>query len=155
MIKARYSKRYDAVLEKTDECAKRNSENRPFGKETGDAYSPSHFFGREARRGFIQLGPQKREKGKSRPEEGFSSGSEDLIKDNQELCQSELLEQCEQQVEQGEYVELYNWKNGDEDQSIDVKNGDEDLSNDVKDNILADADEASSPQALGLSFWKF
>ena len=135
MIKARYSRRYDTALEKTDECTKKNSENRPVADEV--------------RRGFIELGAQKRERGKSTPEEGFSSSSEDLIKDKQELNQSKLHEQCEQQVEQGEYVEPY------EDQSIDVKNGDEDQIIDVKDNILADSDETSSPRANGLSFWKF
>ena len=68
-----------------------------------------------------------------------------------------MYEQCEQQLEQGEYVEPYedrsiDVKIGDEDQSIDVKNREDDLSYDVKDNILADSDETSSPRA---SFWKF
>ena len=38
---------------------------------------------------------------------------------------------CEQKIEHGEYVELYDWKNGDGSQSVDVK-----------DNILADTDDS-------------
>ena len=126
---ARHSGQYDTALEQTDECAEENNEGHTFPKEVKDSFSQNDVFGREAKRGCIELGPQKRGEGKSRPAEEFSSDNEDSIKED-----NEKHELCEEKVEQGEYMELYAWNHGDEDPSIDVK-----------DNILADTDEAGSP----------
>ena len=133
MTKARHTRQYDAASEKTEECATKKSYASLRVKET-EVSPPNLFFHKEAKRGFIKLGPQKREntgEGKSRAEEEFSSGNEDLIRDEQELYQSKLSEHCEQKIEHGEYVELYDWKNEDGNQSVDVK-----------DNILADTDDS-------------
>ena len=97
---------YDTALER-----KKYNKDPSFAKEGKDSNSPNYVFGSDVKRGFIQLGAQKRREGqgRSRPEEELSADNEDSIKEENE--QHEL---CEQQVELGEYVELYDWRNGDQ-----------------------------------------
>ena len=147
--KAKKSGQYDTALEKTAMNTTADNEDHIFVEETGEAYSPTHSFGRECKRGSIQLGPQKRNervKVLSPPEEEFSSGSEDFSNEEHQVYQSALDEQFEEQNERGEDVQQYDWENGNiKDELPDLMNED---SIDVKDNILAYADDAKSPGTL-------
>ena len=132
------SKGVDAELEEVDKGDEKRSGGGEQVKGEGDRNScPADCCEKEFKRGFLQLGRQKRDREKARTERDF--GREDSDDFNREENRSTKNELLEEDAEQGKNVGFNDQEISEEESSIDVKDNIFDEI-DVKDNVVEEVD---------------
>ena len=134
------SKGVDAELEEVDKGDEKRSGGGEQVKGEGDRNScpaARNCCEKEFKRGFLQLGRQKRDREKARTERDF--GREDSDDFNREENRSTKNELLEEDAEQGKNVGFNDQEISEEESSIDVKDNIFDEI-DVKDNVVEEVD---------------
>ena len=134
------SKGVDAELEEVDKGDEKRSGGGEQVKGEGDRNScpaARNCCEKEFKRGFLQLGRQKRDREKARTERDF--GREDSDDFNREENRSTNNELLEEDAEQGKNVGFNDQEISEEESSIDVKDNIFDEI-DVKDNVVEEVD---------------
>ena len=151
------SKGVDAELEEVD----KGDEKRSGGgaEDRNSCPAVRDCCEKEVKRGFLQLGRQKRDREKAKTQEEFGEGdSDDFIKKENRSTENELLEE---DTEQGKNLGINDQEISDEESNIDVKDNvfeEVDLKPnlieeiDVKENIYEDVEDTRSPRTLLTEF---